>query len=250
MLTARVIPCLDVRDGRVVKGTRFQDLRDMGDPAELAARYEDQGADEIVLLDVAATNAGRETALATVAAVRARLGIPLTVGGGVSTGEHAGQLLAAGADKVSVNSAAIARPDLVGEIASQYGRQCCVVAVDAARRDQGWCALTHAGTRETRPDAIAWIAEAVARGAGEILLTSWDEDGRGQGYDLALLQAARAAVTVPLIASGGGRTAVHLAGALDAGASAVLVASVLHGGQTTVSRLKQSLIAKGQAIRP
>ncbi|MBD3219841.1 imidazole glycerol phosphate synthase subunit HisF [bacterium] len=249
MLTARLIPCLDVRDGRVVKGTRFQNLRDMGDPAELAARYEEQGADEIVLLDVAATRASAETAVATVARVRARLGIPLTVGGGVRTADDAGGLLTAGADKVSVNSAAVARPDLVAEIADRYGRQCCVVAVDARRQQGRWCVLTHAGTREARPDAIAWIDEAVRLGAGEILLTSWDEDGRGQGYDLALLAAARRAVPVPIIASGGGRTADHLADALSAGASAVLVASVLHDGTSTVASLKGDLIGKGHPIR-
>lgn len=249
MLTARIIPCLDVRDGRVVKGVQFQGLRDVGDPAELAARYEDQGADELVLLDVAATRASRDTALATVRDVRRRLGIPLTVGGGVRTAEDAGRLLEAGADKVSINSAAVQRPQLIDEIAGRFGRQCCVLAVDARRQHDRWCVLTHAGQHDALPDAEAWIAAGTGRGAGEVLLTSWDRDGSGEGYDLALLAAARRATTVPIIASGGGRTASQLASALAAGADAVLIASVLHDGASTVADLKQALIRKGHVIR-
>jgi imidazoleglycerol phosphate synthase cyclase subunit len=265
MLTSRVIPCLDVRDGRVVKGVKFQGLRDVGDPAELARRYEEQGADEIVLLDVAATNATRDTAVATVRAVRARLGIPLTVGGGVRTADDAGRLLEAGADKISVNSAAVADPQLVARIADRFGRQCCVVAVDARRTAVAgggqtapdgqrpparWEVLTHAGQRVTRDDAVAWAREVEALGAGEVLLTSWDRDGSGIGYDLELLRAITGAVAIPVIASGGGRTPDHLADALGAGAHAVLIASVLHDGHTTVTELKQQLAARGAEVRP
>ncbi|MEZ4386567.1 MAG: HisA/HisF-related TIM barrel protein [Candidatus Krumholzibacteriia bacterium] len=250
MLTDRLIPCLDIRDGRVVKGVQFQGLRDVGDPAELAARYEDQGADELVLLDVAATRENRDTALQTVQAVRARLGIPLTVGGGVRTADDARRLLEAGADKVSVNSAAVARPELIDEIAGRFGRQCCVLAVDARWLGQRWCVLTHAGRRVALPDAAAWIAAGTGRGAGEVLLTSWDRDGVGDGYDLDLLAAARRATRVPIIASGGGRTAGQLSDALRAGANAVLVASVLHDGHRTVGELKASLALKGHPIRP
>lgn len=249
MLTSRVIPCLDVRDGRVVKGVQFQGLRDVGDPAELAAAYETQGADEIVLLDVAATNAARDTAVATVAAVRARLGIPLTVGGGVRSIDDAGRLLEAGADKIGINSAAVADPELVDAIADRFGCQCCVVAIDARRDGDRWQVLTHAGQRVARDDAVAWAGEVAARGAGEILLTSWDRDGSGRGYDLDLLAQITDAVAIPVIASGGGRTPEHLAAALTAGAHAVLVASVLHDGHTTVTTLKRELADRGVEVR-
>jgi len=252
MLTARVIPCLDVDDGRVVKGVRFQGLRDVGDPAELAARYQEQGADELVLLDVSATTERRDTALTTIRRVRRELSIPLTVGGGVRLVDDAARLLEAGADKVSINSAAVARPGLIAELAGRFGRQCCVLAVDAARAGApraGWQVLTHAGGRMALPDAVAWMRRGVELGAGEILLTSWDRDGVGRGYDTALLQHAARTVDVPIIASGGGRTAAHLDGALRAGAAAVLVASVLHDRQSTVKRLKISLQGKGHRIR-
>ena len=250
MLTSRVIPCLDVRDGRVVKGVQFQGLRDVGDPAALAAMYEEQGADEIVLLDVDATNADRDTAAATVRAVRRELRIPLTVGGGVRTAEDAGRLLEAGADKIGVNSAAVARPSLVADIAARFGRQCCVVAIDARRHGGAWQVLTHAGRKVALPDAVQWAREVERLGAGEVLLTSWDRDGGGQGYDLTLLDRMAAAVRIPIIASGGGRTADHLAEALTAGAHAVLIASVLHDGHTTVARLKHELAARGAEVRP
>ncbi len=250
MLTARVIPCLDVRDGRVVKGVSFQGLRDVGDPSELAARYEAQGADEIVLLDVAATNAARDTSMAAVRSVRARLSIPLTVGGGIRSVADAGLLLEAGADKISVNSAAVSDPSLVAAIADRFGCQCCVVAIDARRNQDTWQVLTNAGERVALPDAVAWARESEALGAGEILLTSWDRDGSARGYDLDLLRCITAAVSVPVIASGGGHTPDHLMAALSAGAHAVLVASVLHDGHTTVTELKQKLAVGGAEVRP
>ena len=263
MLTRRLIPCLDVRAGRVVKGVRFQGLRDVGDPAELAAAYEAQGADELVLLDVAATREDRGTQVQVIRAVRARLGIPLTVGGGVRTADDAAALLEAGADKVSINSAAVLRPDLVEEIATRFGRQCCVVAIDAARAAgrpvaaasmaggaPRWQVLVRAGTEVAHPDAVAWAGEAVARGAGELLLTSWDRDGTGEGYDLDLLRAICGAVPVPVIASGGASSAAHLADGLRAGAQAVLAATIFHDRHTTVGALKQALIEKGLPVRP
>lgn len=237
----RVIPCLDVRDGRVVKGVRFQGLRDAGDPVAQAAAYAEQGADELVMLDVSATPEGRATAAETCAAIRSVLPLPLTVGGGVRRVEDAARLLGAGADKVAVNTAAVQDPSLLTRLADQFGRQCVVLAIDAARRPGGWEVVTRSGKNRTGIDAVAWAAEGARRGAGEILLTSWDRDGTGEGYDLALLQAVRAAVSVPVIASGGGRTPAHLAGAVGAGADAVLAASIFHDRQTTVGDLKRAL---------
>lgn len=237
----RVIPCLDVRDGRVVKGVRFQGLRDAGDPVSQAAAYAGQGADELVMLDVSATPEGRATAAETCAAVRAVLPLPLTVGGGVRRVEDAARLLAAGADKVAVNTAAVQDPSLLTRLAERFGRQCVVLALDAARCPGGWEVVTRSGKDRTGRDAVAWAAEGAERGAGEILLTSWDRDGTGEGYDLQLLAAVRAAVAVPVIASGGGRTPAHLAGAVRAGADAVLAASIFHDRETTVGQLKQAL---------
>lgn len=248
--TRRVVPCLDVRDGRIVKGVRFQGLRDAGDPVERAALYAAQGADELVMLDVSATPEGRRTAADTVAAVRAVLDIPLTVGGGIRAVEDAGRLLAAGADKVGVNSAAVARPALLTELAEQFGRQCVVLALDAARRDEGgWEVVVRSGRDRTGIDAIAWARDAVARGAGEILLTSWDRDGTGAGYDLALLEAITDAVLVPVIASGGAATPAHLACALHAGADAALAASIFHDGVYTVGDVKAALAEDGVPVR-
>ena len=237
----RVIPCLDVRDGRVVKGVRFQGLRDAGDPVAQAAAYAEQGADELVMLDVSATPEGRATAAETCAAVRAVLPLPLTVGGGVRRVEDAARLLAAGADKVAVNTAAVEDPALLTRLAERFGRQCVVLALDAAARPGGWEVVTRSGRHRTGRDAVSWAAEAADRGAGELLLTSWDRDGTGEGYDLALISAVRAAVGVPVIASGGGRTPAHLAGALRAGADAVLAASIFHDRHTTVGELKRAL---------
>ena len=251
MLTARVIPCLDTRDGRVVKGVRFQRLRDAGSPVERAALYEAQGADELVLLDVSATPEGRGHALETVRAVRRALAIPLTVGGGVRAAEHAGALLEAGADKVGVNTAAVLRPELIEEIAARFGSQCAVLALDAAARPDGggWEVVIRSGGERTGLDAVAWAREAEQRGAGEILLTSWDRDGTRADYDLALLAAVARAVRVPVVASGGADRPEHLVEALRAGADAVLAASIFHDGDLSVAEVKDVLFAHGIAVR-
>src|SRR2546426_576529 len=226
-LLPRVVPCLDVRDGRVVKGVQFQHLRDAGDPASQAALYESQGADEIVVLDVAASAEGRATQLETVARVRAAIRIPLTVGGGVRSVDDARRLLAAGADKGSVNTAALQRPALLSELAADFRSQCVVLAIDARCTGNGWEALTHGGRQPGRPDAVGWAQEAVGLGAGEILLTSWDRDGTRAGPDLELLRAVLGAARVPVIASGGIGEREHVAEAFPAGAGAALAASGL-----------------------
>ncbi len=249
-LTRRIIPCLDVSHGRVVKGIKFQGLRDTGDPAERAALYEEQGADEIVILDVSATPEGRGNQVETVQHVRARIGIPLTVGGGVRAVDDAGALLEAGADKVSVNSAAVTRPDLLSEIASQFGRQCTVLAIDAAWRDGSPEVLVKGGREGTGIDALAWAKQGVDLGAGEILLTSWDRDGTREGYDLDLTQAISEAVAVPVIASGGAAGPLHLKEAFHAGADAVLAASIFHDDEMTVGDVKRTLAESGVAVRP
>ena len=249
-LTARVIPCLDVRDGRVVKGVRFQGLRDARDAAERAAAYEAQGADELVLLDVSATPEGRGHALETVRRVRKVLSIPLTVGGGIKRLDDARHLLEAGADKVSVNTAAVLDPSILASLATDFGAQCTVLAVDAAQRDGGgWEVVIKSGRERTGIDVIAWARDAVRLGVGEILLTSWDRDGTRSGYDLALLTAISDAVPVPVIASGGAAHPEHLAEALGAGASAVLAASIFHDGDFTVGDVKRVLAAAGYAMR-
>lgn len=248
----RIIPCLDVRDGRVVKGVRFRGLRDSGDPADLASRYEAEGADEITLLDVSATPEGRSTAVRTVERVRQALSIPLTVGGGVRSRDDASRLLEAGADKVAINSAAVERPGLIGECAERFGVQCVVVAIDAARvdgRDCAWRVLVRSGAQATALDAIEWATEAAVRGAGEVLLTSWDRDGTRSGYDLELTGAVVAAVSIPVIASGGAAGPMDLLAALDAGADAVLAASIFHEGEFTVRSVKEFLGARGAEVR-
>ena len=250
MLTRRIIPCLDTDGGRVVKGIRFEELRDRGDPAELAGRYQQQGADEIVVLDVSATVQARGHRLETVRTIRAALGIPLCVGGGVRTVDDAAALLAAGADKVAVNSAAVADPALLSTLAAHFGSQAVVLAIDARLEHARYVVRTHAGRTGTPRDAIAWAEEGAERGAGEILLTSMDRDGTGEGYDLELLAAVRAVTSIPLIASGGARTPDHLTAALAAGADAVLVASMLHDGLTTVGDLKHRLRALDLPLRP
>ncbi len=255
MLTRRVIPCLDVSGGRVVKGVRFQGLRDAGDPAERAAAYDAQGADELVILDVSATPDGRATAVDTVRRVRAALRIPLTVGGGVRRADDAGALLDAGADKVACNTAAVEHPPLLGEIAERFGRQCAVLALDAARRAgadpaaPAWEVVTRSGKHRTGRDVVDWAREAADRGAGEIVLTSWDRDGTGLGYDLALLAAVSEAVRVPVVASGGADAPEHLAEALRAGADAVLAASIFHDGRYTVGAVKRALAGAGHRVR-
>ena len=250
MLTVRIIPCLDVRDGRVVKGVRFQGLREAGDPADRAALYEEQGADELVLLDVSATPEGRRTQVETVRRVRARLALPFTVGGGVREVENARDLLSAGADKVSVNTAAVRRPELLSELSEEFGRQCTVLAVDAAaKEDRSWEVVVLSGTERTGLDVLEWVREAVERGAGEILLTSWDRDGTRSGYDCELLRAVSDAVNVPVIASGGAAKPEHMVEAIDAGAEAVLAASIFHDDEMTVAQLKQQLADRGVRVR-
>jgi imidazole glycerol phosphate synthase glutamine amidotransferase subunit len=247
---SRIIPCLDVRDGRIVKGIKFQGLRDAGDPAERAAEYQRQGADELVILDVSATPEARATAAETVRAVRKVLSIPLTVGGGVRTPEDASRLLDAGADKVGVNSAAVDRPELLTDLATRFGRQCVVLALDAARSPSGgWEVVTRSGTHRTGIDAIQWAKDAQARGAGEILLTSWDRDGTGEGYDTFLLSEITKSTSIPVIASGGAASAQHLFHALQAGAHAVLAATIFHDGTHTVASVKNQLAALGAEIR-
>lgn len=246
MPAKRVIPCLDIRDGRIVKGVRFQSLRDAGDPVERAALYEEQGADEIVILDVSATPERRGASLETVKRIRAVLGIPLTVGGGVRALADAQNLLEAGADKVAVNTAAVQCPSLITELASQFGAQCIVLAIDA----KAGRVVTHSGKSESTLDAIAWAKEGAGRGAGEILLTSWDRDGTLQGYDTQFLCALRGQVRVPIIASGGAATAQHMAEAFAVGVDAVLAASIFHDGQTTVTEIKRELTDLGIKVRP
>ncbi len=251
MLAPRLIPCLDVKDGRVVKGIRFQNLRDAGDQVEQASIYQAQGADEIVILDVSATPEGRGHAVETTSKVRQVLSIPLTVGGGVRSLEDAATLLEAGADKVAVNTAAVRRPELLRELAGRFGSQCTVLAVDAAEDGAaGWEVVINSGRTRTGLDVRSWIESAAALGAGEILLTSWDRDGTRSGYDLDLLVAATSAVTIPVIASGGADNAEHLGEALSSGAAAVLIASILHDGITTVDSLKNELRANGTTVRP
>ena len=248
--TVRIIPCLDVRDGRVVKGVRFAGLRDAGSPPELAAAYEAQGADELVVLDVSATPEGRATAVETVRQVRAQLSIPLTVGGGVRSIDNARALLEAGADKVGVNTAAVRDPGVIDELARQFGCQCTVLALDAARTPAGnWEVVVTSGTERTGIDAVQWAREATRRGAGEILLTSWDRDGTRSGYDEELTAAVARAVSVPVIASGGAAGPEHLLSVLRAGADAVLAASIFHYGEMTVRDVKEYLAARGVAVR-
>jgi len=249
VLAKRIIPCLDVDAGRVVKGVRFQDLRDAGDPVELAARYDADGADELVFLDITATIEGRDAMDDVIERTAEQVFIPLTVGGGVREPEDVRRLLRSGADKVALNSAAVRDPGLVSRCADTYGAQCIVIAIDAAARDGGWEVFVDAGRTPTGRDAIAWAAETTAElGAGEILLTSMDRDGTGDGYDLALLQAVRDATTVPVIASGGAGTLEHFADGLRV-ADAVLAASRFHDGDLTIGQVKDHLAAEGIAVR-
>lgn len=251
MLTRRIIPCLDCRDGRVVKGIKFQGLRDAGDPVERSFAYQEQGADELVLLDVSATPEGRGHQVETVKKVREKLSIPLSVGGGVKSVENARALLEAGADKVGVNTAAVTKPELITAIATQFGSQCAVVALDAARRldGEGWEVVTLSGKNRTGIDAIEWARRVVELGSGEILLTSWDRDGTRSGYDLELIRAVSKTIQVPVIASGGAATPEHLVEAFEAGADAVLAASIFHDGDFTVKQLKEILRRKGIEVR-
>ena len=249
-LAKRIIPCLDVNCGRVVKGINFVDLRDAGDPAELAARYDADSADEIVFLDITASSDGRDILIDAVRRTAGTVFIPLTVGGGVRSVEDIDRLLRAGADKVSLNSAALERPALIGEAAERFGEQCVVVAIDARGSAGGWSVHSHGGRRNTRQDAIAWAREAADRGAGEILLTSMDRDGTGLGYDIALTAAVVAAVPIPVIASGGAGGPEHLREVLTSGgADAALAASIFHFDAHPVRETKRYLAAAGVEVR-
>lgn len=249
MLSRRVIPCLDTREGRVVKGVRFEAIRDAGDPVGLAERYEREGADEIVLLDITATQEERPATSGLVASIRRVLAIPLTVGGGIGSEAAAASLLEAGADKVAVNSAAIDSPSLIDRLARRFGSQCVTLAIDATRVGPTWQLRRLGGRQPTAREAIAWGREGMQRGAGELLLTSIDRDGTRDGYDLALVEAMATTVSIPVIASGGARTAADLAAAIRAGADAVLAASMFHDGDTTVAAVKLELAALGLEIR-
>jgi imidazole glycerol-phosphate synthase subunit HisF len=251
VLRPRVIVCLDVKDGRVVKGTRFKNLRDVGDPVELAARYEAEGADEVVFLDVSASKEARGTLLDVVRRTAETLFVPLTVGGGVRSADDIGPLLRAGADKISVNTAAVRDPGLLSIGAERFGSQCIVASIDAAREGDTWRCYTHGGSQPTELDAVEWAAECEARGAGEILLTSIDQDGARSGYELELTRRIADTVPVPVIASGGAGAAEHLRDAFTEGhASAALVAGILHDGLTTVGALKAALTGWGIDVRP
>ena len=250
MLKLRVIPCLDVKDGRVVKGVNFVSLRDAGDPVEQAALYDAAGADELTFLDITATHEDRGTMLDVVTRTAARVFLPLTVGGGIRTVDDMRALLLAGADKCSLNSAAVARPGLVDEAARKFGSQCVVVAIDAKRVGDGrWHVFTHGGRRDTGTDAVAWCREVAERGAGEILLTSMDRDGTGGGFDLELLRTVCGAVRLPVVASGGVGTLEHFAEGARAGATGLLAASVFHFGTFTIAQVKRTLADAGLPVR-
>ena len=250
MLTRRVIVCLDVRDGRVAKGVKFESLRDVGDPVAMAERYEREGADEIVFLDITANLERRSTMLDVVRRTAERVFIPLTVGGGVGSVDDIAAALRAGADKVSINSAAVARPEVFTQAAARFGSQCVVASIDARRDGTGWKVFTSGGRRPTGRDAVEWAVECAQRGAGEILLTSIDRDGTRNGYDCELTRAVSAAVTIPVVASGGAGLPDHVRDVLaTARADAALVAGILHDGLTTVAEIKRSLRSGGIAVR-
>ena len=265
MLAKRIIPCLDVTGGRVVKGVNFTQLRDAGDPVEIAARYNEQGADELTFLDITATSDGRDLILPIIEAVASQVFIPLTVGGGVRTVEDVRRLLNSGADKTSFNSAAIANPQVIADASAKYGSQCIVVAIDAKRRNAedekrltpageavgpGWDVYSHGGRKNTGLDAVRWAAEMARRGAGEILLTSMDRDGTKSGFDLALTRAVSDAVGVPVIASGGVGVLDHLSDGIQiGGADAVLAASIFHYGEFTVGEAKAQMASRGIPVR-
>lgn len=252
MLTKRIIPCLDVKDGRVVKGVQFVSLRDAGDPVELATFYNEQGADELVFLDISATHEGRETMEDVVRQTAATLSIPFTVGGGIRTLEDMKRMLRAGADKVSLNSAALQNPEIIEEGARYFGSQCIIVAIDAkwSEQDNTWMVFTHGGRNRLDVEAVAWAKQAVALGAGELLITSMDSDGEKKGFDLELMKAIRKEVNVPIIASGGAGNAEHFYAVLeDADADAALAASIFHYKETSVEEVKSYLKNKGVSIR-
>lgn len=251
MLKTRIIPCLDVKDGRTVKGVNFVGLRDAGDPVALAKAYDAQGADELCFLDITASHEGRGTLLDIVSATAEQCFMPLTVGGGVRSADNMIALLRAGADKVAINSAAVADPQVIARCAAKAGRQCVVVAIDARKSGDSWEIFTHGGRKATDIDAVAFAKEAEARGAGEILLTSMDKDGTKTGYDLPLLKAITCAVNIPVIASGGAGRVEDLAPAvIQGGASAVLAASIFHFGEVSLKQARDALVAAGAPVRP
>ena len=249
MLMKRIIPCLDVKEGRVVKGVKFQNLRDLGDPVAVAKYYYEQGADELVLLDISATQEGRETMLDIVERVAEVIYMPFTVGGGIKTIEDAKRLIRAGADKVSLNSSALQNPQLIQEVSRLFGVQATVVAIDAKQTGDSWGVFSHGGTQPVGRDAIEWAQEAVALGAGELLVTSMDADGTKDGYDLTLIRRLREVVNVPIIASGGVGTLDHLAEGLEAGADAALAASIFHEATYTMPETKAYLKERGVEVR-
>lgn len=250
MICRRLIVCLDVEGGRVVKGVNFRNLRDLGDPAELAARYEEAGADEIVFLDITASHEARETILDLARVTAERLFIPLTIGGGIRSAADVARALRAGADKVSLNTTAVEQPEVIRAAADRFGAQCVVVSLDAAREGSGWRVYTRGGRQKTSLDAVAWAVAAAEHGAGELMVTSIDRDGVRTGYDLDLTRAIARAVDVPVIASGGAGNAGHVTAAFRAGeASAALVAGILHDGVTTVQALKEAMVAEGIPTR-
>ncbi|QNT79491.1 imidazole glycerol phosphate synthase subunit HisF [Entomobacter blattae] len=250
MLKLRVIPCLDVKDGRVVKGVNFVSLRDAGDPVEQATLYDEAGADELTFLDITASHENRDTILDVVSRTASRIFLPLTVGGGIRKTEDIRKLLLAGADKCAMNSAALHNPDLINESAEKFGSQCITVAIDARRNSHGgWEVYTHGGRNPTGIDAIKWCKEAEERGAGEILLTSMDRDGTGEGFDLALLKSACQATNLPIVASGGVGKLEHFVEGAQAGATGLLAASVFHFGQFRILEVKKALAEAGQPVR-
>lgn len=252
MLAKRIIPCLDIAGGRVVKGVKFVELRDAGDPVEAARAYEQQGADELTFLDITASHEQRDTIVEVVRAVAAQVFMPLTVGGGIRVAADVRRMLLAGADKVSINTAAILNPEILNETATQYGSQCIVLAIDARRKadGSGWEVFTHGGRKPTGLDAVKWAVEGVGRGAGEILLTSMDADGTKNGYDLGLTRAVSEAVGVPVIASGGAGNLQHLVEAVtDGKADAVLAASIFHFGEFTIGQAKSYMKERGVVVR-
>jgi cyclase len=252
MLTKRIIPCLDITGGRVVKGVKFVELRDAGDPVQIARAYEEQGADELAFLDITASHEERDTIVNVVKAVAEQVFMPLTVGGGIRTAADVRKMLKAGADKVSINTAALQNPSILDETSAQFGSQCIVLAIDARKRTDGggWTVYTHGGRKPTERDAVAWAVEGVRRGAGEILLTSMDKDGTKSGYDLELTRAVADAVGVPVIASGGVGTLAHLYdGVANGRADAVLAASIFHFGEFTIRQVKDYLKERGVAVR-
>ncbi len=249
MLARRIVVCLDVQGGRVVKGTGFVNLRDVGDPVQLATRYEAEGADEVVFLDIAASAEDRATLLDVARRTAEQLFVPLTLGGGVRSADDVGRALRAGADKVSINSAAVRRPEVLTEAADRFGAQCVVASIDAKRDGAGWRVYVKGGRERTELDAVTWAQQCVERGAGEILLTSIDRDGARTGYDLELTNAVASAVAVPVVASGGAGSAADVCDALHAGAEAALLAGILHDGVTTVGAVKRAVTAAGLTVR-